>query len=139
MSDYRVGPFTPDNNAQDVDAVNTCSCPYCDAKPGHWCLTKSGYIAAEEHVGRLQEYSKRCGGGGPPRPEWVPVTPAKARIVTIEVVLPVDHEVEHGAMLVKALDVLRANDGFAQVVGRVYVEQTMADAGQLLAVRSIDL
>ena len=90
-------------------------------------------------MARRQEYSKRCGEDRPPRPEWEPVTPAKARVITIEVILPVDHEPKHTKMLGAALAILRTKEGFAQVVGQTYVEQSMADAGELLTVRSIDL
>lgn len=131
--------FTPANTNQAPEVVNTCTCSYCGAKPTEWCKTTSGYIAQETHSARRVEYQRRVTPSKPPPPEWKPMRLAKARVVTIEVLVPVTHCEAHTLMFDKALALLRSEEGFAQITGQAYVEQSMAEAAEVLAQRGVEL
>ena len=130
-----LGHWTEDNNDQLVEAVNTCSCTYCGVKPGQLCITGRGYIAQVIHKDREVAWAGRSGPARAPAPEWQPVALAKARIVTIEVVVPRDVESGWVAMVEKALQQLRTEEGFAAVTRSICVEQTMAEAKEVLLLR----
>lgn len=124
---------------QHSDATNTVTCPYCHAKPMEWCTTASGQIAMLTHAGRLAEWRTRTRAplAGGPTPVWTPVTLAKARVVTIEVLLPVSHDYLQDTMLENALITLRGEEGYAAVVGEIFVQQTLAEASELLSRREV--
>lgn len=127
------------DHKQHRDATNTVTCPYCHAKPMEWCTTSSGQIAMLTHAGRLAEWRTRTRhpANVGPTPVWTPVTLAKARVVTIEVLLPVSHDYLQDTMLETALVTLRGAEGYAQVVGEIFVEQTLAEAAELLCRRKV--
>ena len=136
-TDHRSGPWTEENNDQDVEVVNTCSCTYCDAMPGDLCVTAARYIAQKTHKDRVAAWRKRAGPAKAPRPEWEAVPPALARVLTIEVILPRDSTLVEERMLEQALYGLRSSEGLAEITGIKYVCQDMREASTMLKLRKV--
>lgn len=130
--------FTPDTTNQDLDTINVTSCSFCKAKPMEWCTTKGGYMAQECHRARRDEMTKRLLTPPSSKPDWSPIIPSMSRVITIEVIVPRDGTARIKRMVDDALDILRHQEGFAEVTGTVHVEQSMDEASEILKRRSIE-
>lgn len=121
------------NNDQPDDMVNCTSCEFCEQGPGEYCITKSGYIAQYCHAERIKDYEYKETFALTRMPQYTHVKEAHARIVTIEVVMPVD-TVDYDSNIEEALRELHMV-GHAGTVSNILTSDTMQEACGKLTVR----
>ena len=129
-------------NKQHEASTNTCTCPYCRAVPGQYCVTAGGSIATRTHWRRLEAYGKRVatpaakGETVTTNIDWVPIPAAGARIVVLEVVLPPAHPCTNDVAVEEALregiQVLE-RAGWVYQIKDILVAHTVADARNIIA------